>query len=177
MKCPKCGADNRDDDVYCGKCGAELRVGRSLSADERIVFPCPYCGTENYDTATECKSCHREIQSPYMYCPVCGTRNLATDSKCKNCSFPLPIRIEPKEKPGTPPLPESLSCPNCGNQMEKGLVVAPNDEAFRRVRWSTYDAPLWLYPGEPVKLGDLVVSNLNIPAFRCPTCKLVVMKY
>jgi predicted RNA-binding Zn-ribbon protein involved in translation (DUF1610 family) len=177
MKCPKCGSNNREDDLYCAKCGTELKARKDLATDDRTVFPCPYCGTENYDTATECKSCHREIHSPFVYCPVCGTRNLASDRVCRNCEFPLPVRIKPESPQGTLPLPDSLSCPSCGNQMEKGFVIGPNDDSFRRVRWSTYESPLWLYPGEPVRLGDLVVSNLNIPAFRCPACKLVVMRY
>ena len=174
MKCPKCGSNNRDEELYCGKCGAELKP---KGKDDSIVFPCPYCGTENYDTATECKSCHREIKSPFVYCTKCGTRNLTSDRLCRECESPLPVGLKQEKPAGAPPLPESLSCPSCGRQMDKGFVIAPNNESFRRVRWSGYESPLWLYPGEPVKLGDLVVSNMNIPAFRCPACKLVVMGY
>lgn len=177
MRCMKCGASNRDDDVYCGKCGAELRIRKSLSADDRIVFPCPYCGTENYDTATECKSCHKEILSPYVYCTVCGTRNLSADRNCRSCKFPLPVRVQPEAQQGAAPLPESLPCPSCGNRMEKGFVVAPNDDSFKKIRWAHHETPLWHFGGEPVKMGDLAVTNLNVPAFRCPACKLVVMRY
>jgi len=175
MKCPKCGSNNRDDELKCVECGAELKSVKAR--DDIIVFPCPYCGTENYDTATECKTCHKEIRSPFVYCAACGGRNLSSDRACRHCEAPLPVPLKSSRAPEGTPLPESAPCPSCGKPMQKGLVVAPNQNSFHGVRWSGYEAPLWLYAGEPVQLGDLVVSNLNIPALRCPACRLVVMRY
>ncbi len=175
MKCPECGSDNLDDQLNCMNCGANMKT--PLNNDNRIDFPCPFCGTMNYDTATECKSCHNEIRSPYVYCPACGTRNLAaSDRVCRNCEFPLPVRVEPSKSQMTP-LPESLSCPNCGRPMDKGFVIAPDKGSFHGVRWSEAKDPLWPYAGVPIALGDQVLPNINIPAFRCPSCKLVLLKY
>ena len=174
LKCPECGSDNLDDQISCLNCGADMKP---LTNDDRIDFPCPFCGTMNYDTATECKSCHNEIRTPYRYCPACGTRNLTSDRVCRNCEFPLPVRMEPQAPPGAPPLPDSLSCPNCGKPMDKGFVIAPDKGSFHGVRWSGSEDALWPYAGVSVKLGDKVPANMNVPAFRCPTCKLVVMKY
>lgn len=174
MKCPKCSADTPDGEPTCASCGTELKP---RARDDTLVFPCPYCGTENYDTVTECMSCHKQIRSPFIYCTNCGKRNLATDGFCTQCDIPLPVPEKPARKPEGPPLPESAACPSCGNPMERGFVIAPSEGAFRGIRWSGYESPLWLYAGEPLQLGNLVVSNMNIPSFRCPACKLVVMRY
>jgi predicted RNA-binding Zn-ribbon protein involved in translation (DUF1610 family) len=174
MNCPNCGSDNLDDQINCLKCGADLK---GLPKDDRIVFPCPYCGTENYDTATECKSCHNQVHSPFVYCTKCGTRNLASERVCRDCDSPLPLRIESKTPPGASPPPGSLSCPSCGREMDRGFVIAPDKGSFHGVRWSESKDALWPYVGGPFKLGDQVAENMNVPAFRCPACKLVVMRY
>jgi len=174
MNCPKCGSENLEGEVYCLKCDSELK---ELGKDASSVFACPYCGTENYDTATECKSCHKEIQSPFVYCTRCGRRNLASDGVCRECESPLPDRLELETPPRAPPLPGSLSCPSCGRQMDKGFIIAPDKGSFHGVRWSESKDILWPYVGEPVALGNQIPANMNVPAFRCPACKLVLMKY
>ncbi len=174
VRCPKCGSDNLDEEIYCLRCGEELKP---MGKDASNTFPCPYCGTENYDTVTECKSCHNQIQSPYVYCANCGRRNLASDRTCRECESPLPDRLEAKAPGEGPVLAESLKCPNCGRTMDKGFVVAPDKNSLHGVRWSENQDILWPYVGAPIKLGDQVAANMNVPAFRCPACKLVVMKY
>ena len=172
MKCPKCGAKNRRDELYCVSCRADLKAARK---DESVVFTCPFCDTENPETATECQSCHKPIQSPFVYCTQCGRRNLASDRFCRDCDTPLPAKKGSQE--AAPPMPESAPCPSCGKPMERGFLIAPNEGYFRGIRWSDTEALFWPYPGEPLQRGSLFVGNTNIPAFRCTACRTVVLRY
>jgi ribosomal protein L40E len=174
MKCQKCGSKNRDDDLYCVQCGAELKV---IGKDDSVVFACPYCDAENPEAATECQSCHRPVNSPFVYCSACGRRNLASDRFCRECDTPLPVKEVPAPQPETPAVRESILCPSCSRPMEAGFLIAPNEGYFRGIRWSTSEALFWPYAGEPLQRGNLFVSNLNMPALRCESCRIVVLSY
>ena len=47
--CAKCCAEIAADDIYCGRCGAEV--------DARGVPSCPICGTSVWNEDTFCRMC------------------------------------------------------------------------------------------------------------------------
>lgn len=61
MRCPKCGAENPDYAVYCGKCAAELRKAANTSGNVR---KCPVCGSESPEGGQYCSRCGAIIAEP-----------------------------------------------------------------------------------------------------------------
>ena len=73
-KCLKCGAEYRDDDMFCSKCGGDLA----------IVDACQQCGKSVSVEETYCKHCGYKIEKEYK-CEKCGAL-IDEDSKfCKEC--------------------------------------------------------------------------------------------
>ena len=100
IPCPKCGAMNDADAVYCASCGAFLHMGT-----------CPNCGAEIDPEADFCEACRHYIRTDVCsfcgayfdeqstYCPECGLprggivcptcHTLNDFSFCKQCGQPL----------------------------------------------------------------------------------------
>ncbi len=174
MRCPKCGSNNESNELFCKKCGSELKTVRSTDSK---VFNCPYCDAENPQGDTECHSCHKPIRSPFVYCEACGRKNLSSDRLCRECDAPLPVKGASEPQPVVSVALETLHCPACGKPMARGFLVFPNEGYFRGLRWSDSEAYFWPYAGEPLQRGSLFVSNTNTNAFRCVSCRIVVMSY
>ena len=70
MKCPNCGADNPDDSIFCGNCGAP--VAGDVPEPEAPALPvkaqspvlCHRCGAENPAGAVLCSTCHGTLGAP-----------------------------------------------------------------------------------------------------------------
>jgi hypothetical protein len=66
-------------------------------------------------------------------------------------------------------------CPLCGSKMEKGYV------ASRMISWSAKKTSNWSLTG--LFSGELLVSRgypyliVNVEAYRCRKCKLVLFRY
>ena len=66
-------------------------------------------------------------------------------------------------------------CPLCGSKMEKGYI------ASKMISWSAKKISNWSFKG--LFGGELIVSSgypyfiVNIEAYRCKKCKLVIFKY
>jgi YVTN family beta-propeller protein len=58
MNCPKCDHENRDDALFCNKCGISLQ---SLSSKN-----CPHCGNENSSEAKFCNKCGLSLEMPNL---------------------------------------------------------------------------------------------------------------
>jgi len=54
MKCPKCGAENPEDSLYCGECGKPVRTVTDLKP---LPPTCPHCGAAMGETDRFCGSC------------------------------------------------------------------------------------------------------------------------
>jgi len=84
VPCPKCGAINDSDAVYCSSCGAFLHMG-----------VCPNCGSEIDPDADFCESCHHYIKP--NVCSFCGASFSEHDIYCPECGQPR----------------GGIVCPNC----------------------------------------------------------------
>ncbi|HHD15667.1 MAG TPA: zinc-ribbon domain-containing protein [Euryarchaeota archaeon] len=74
MKCPKCGAEVKPGERFCGKCGHQLVkestcVKCKKPIEEGVKF-CPHCGAKQ---TLECPKCGKEVASGTKFCPECGT--------------------------------------------------------------------------------------------------------
>ena len=52
VKCPECGKNNNDNDLFCGNCGSKM-------PEPKI---CPYCEYESFDN-TYCTKCGEKLIS------------------------------------------------------------------------------------------------------------------
>jgi len=50
--CPKCGAEGRPEDRFCGRCGTDLLYPKPI---------CPNCGFENMEGDIYCRRCRRKL--------------------------------------------------------------------------------------------------------------------
>jgi hypothetical protein len=68
-------------------------------------------------------------------------------------------------------------CPVCGSEMERGFI------ASKLVAWSGKKISNW-WPPQGLLAGELIVSGgfpwqkiINVEAYRCRKCKIIVFKY
>jgi len=54
LRCPKCGAENKEDDLFCVNCGAKL---------QKEGFFCPNCGAENKEDSVFCIECGAKLDN------------------------------------------------------------------------------------------------------------------
>uniref|UniRef100_A0A7C4UC49 Zinc ribbon domain-containing protein n=1 Tax=candidate division WOR-3 bacterium TaxID=2052148 RepID=A0A7C4UC49_UNCW3 len=83
--CPKCGAKNPIDAVFCGNCGYKFEEVKKITEDTIKDF---------------------------IICPNCGAKNPNDAQYCYNCGFPLIKLIKKETKPDTSiftsPIAESI---------------------------------------------------------------------
>ncbi|MFP3131316.1 MAG: zinc-ribbon domain-containing protein [Nitrososphaeria archaeon] len=80
--CPKCGAQNPDDAVYCIKCGYRF-TEKTVEHRSEQVAPSTALGTA-YQPAAQpvtsqvqyCQECGSPVPYGMNYCPVCGSFNI-----------------------------------------------------------------------------------------------------
>lgn len=84
VPCPKCGAINESDAMYCASCGALLRMDN-----------CPNCGSHIDPDADYCEMCHHYIR--HDICSFCGASLSDADAFCPECGSPR----------------GGIVCPNC----------------------------------------------------------------
>ncbi len=77
LSCPNCGAEVREGDKFCRKCGFHLLFCPNCGApvEEGDVF-CGRCGHRLMDeeAAYVCPECGKEVGPDDLFCPHCGTR-------------------------------------------------------------------------------------------------------
>ena len=112
MKCPNCGADNPDDSIFCGDCGAPVAgdvpepeaPGLPVKAQGPVL--CHRCGAENPAGAVFCSACRA----------VLGTASAAASSEPE----PAPERQETPTLGGDPRAQLPTRCPSCGGPVYPG---------------------------------------------------------
>ena len=104
MKCPKCGAENRQDANFCSDCGCKL---------ERV---CPNCGTRNPPGSKFCDECGHDLrkpkeaaaidyEQPQSYTPKFLADKILTTPQ-------LPLRVNASSSPSSSPTwPALPPCP------------------------------------------------------------------
>ncbi len=75
--CPNCGAEVKDEDVFCRKCGFKLLFcpNCGASVEEEDIF-CAKCGyrVKAEEEVYLCPECGKEVGSDDVFCPHCGVR-------------------------------------------------------------------------------------------------------
>jgi len=62
--------------------------------------------------------------------------------------------------------------------MEPGFILAANDGVLGGgLRWSYEPSTFWRYSGEQIIPGEVFSSHINIPAWKCPSCRVVIFTY
>ncbi len=135
MKCPHCGAENRDGVKFCRHCGKPLPVSVPLDS---LLKPCPYCGATLRAEARFCKQCGRALlasetseASTLKRCGDCGAYLRPGARFCPKCGLSLthPVQLPPV------PLHTGSICPQCGTSIRPGArfckqcgapIVAPD---------------------------------------------------
>lgn len=74
VKCPKCGAMNKEGAKFCFECGAKMQVAKVV---------CGKCGAENLETAKFCCECGAKLGD--VVCPKCGAKVAAGKKFCGEC--------------------------------------------------------------------------------------------
>ena len=74
VRCANCGAEARDDDSFCAKCGRPIERKQE----------CPKCGAELSDEDVFCRKCGTEVRTAYQ-CPECGAAATDDDPVCVKC--------------------------------------------------------------------------------------------
>jgi len=87
--CPKCGAQNPDDAVYCIKCGYRFTEETVEHRSEQAA-PSTAPGTANQPAAQPvtsqvqyCQECGSPVPYGMNYCPVCGSFNIGPNPPAK----------------------------------------------------------------------------------------------
>ena len=76
VKCPECGAENRENQKFCGSCGKSLaadkvacvKCGAGIEKGKKF---CAECGASQ-DSTVKCSSCGAELEAGKKFCPDCG---------------------------------------------------------------------------------------------------------
>ena len=182
MRCPKCGYRNRDDEIFCANCGVEIKIYEREISEQ---LPCPKCGAMNRIGSSSCSSCGTRLDSDYSLCPKCGTRNPASERQCRNCKADL-TKPAPRPVSPAPAAPRAglqqgapaLRCPRCSGPMERGFMLAPNAGMLSGVRWDTTGGrDFWGLKGVVLVESTAFSRSIQVPGFRCPSCRVLVLSY
>jgi len=72
MKCPNCGAENPQDQKFCGKCGGSLDEPPQARLG---LVKCPNCGFDNREGRRFCADCGSMIpRTPRIVTPAQGQK-------------------------------------------------------------------------------------------------------
>lgn len=175
MNCPKCGARNRDDEVFCAKCGIDMAGFVRRTAP---LVRCPKCGESNPPDESSCKKCFARLEPSFVMCPECARENLRSSRWCVFCNAKLPW-AKPVEAPEPPKVVEEKAspvlCPKCGAPMEPGFMLVVTRGSA--VRWSSEPDNFWGTVGVPIVEGDIWTGRLSMEGFRCRPCRVVSLRY
>ena len=182
MKCPSCGTQNLDDEIFCTECGADMVRAVRMKAPK---VKCPKCGELNIPGESSCEKCRSRLPTSFVICPDCARENLKSERWCVFCDAKLEAEVlrtpepeAPTEAPAVAPAAAKVDrvlCPKCSVPMEPGyLIVRSNGYA---VRWSSEPDNFWGTVGVPVLAGDLWKPTISMQGFRCSTCRVVTVRY
>jgi hypothetical protein len=85
MRCPKCGAKNRDDEAFCISCGVEIKA---YIREQESAAKCPSCGAKNDGDSEFCISCGARLMTSEPSRVPPPTPPPVT-MRCPNCSSPM----------------------------------------------------------------------------------------
>ena len=134
-KCPYCGMQNEDENLFCTECGKPIPQGRV----------CPHCGASVNDDDAFCSNCGKKVdeqpasdtsKSLQKICPHCGAPINEGDVFCSECGkkideVPTSITKQPKcPHCGASMKEDEESCSNCGKSVEKAVNIETAQQEF-----------------------------------------------
>ena len=142
MNCPRCGAANPDNSVFCRECAApmeenvrEPQAPAPAVAAEGVVR-CRTCGAENAAGAVFSPTCRGVLGAPTAGQGTAGSLPSELKPRSEQVAAPRPVghpdRPLPKRCPfcGGPIYPEQIRCSRCG---ESVLTLAALEREFSPV--------------------------------------------
>lgn len=167
-KCSFCGAELKDDSLFCTECGKELPMG--------IV--CPHCGASVNEGDIFCTECGKRIDEvPQVTsseptkpkCPHCGALINEGDVFCMECGK----KIDGAQTEKTDEVFVTKECPHCGATIREDAHFCPNCDKY--VEDAPAESTTEVY--EPIKkecphCGALVDEN----DVRCEKCGKFLME-
>ena len=170
----------------------------SLPTTDKGHKRCPYCGEEILAVAKKCKHCGEwlnEVLKEYIRCSVCGEKVEKGLEKCPCChenlfASSVALDIEEKTKPclicgeeildfakkckhcgewQRELLKENVTCPICGELVEKGLETCPfcKEAMIKPKPKETVPCPIC---GEQIEVGIDKCPYCHESQKRCPLC-------
>ncbi|WP_405287041.1 double zinc ribbon domain-containing protein [Methanobrevibacter sp.] len=64
FKCPNCGFINKNNNLFCTKCGSSLKDNRINEYKVKTIY-CPECGSANKTSDRLCCKCNTKLDNPY----------------------------------------------------------------------------------------------------------------
>lgn len=108
MKCNHCGFENKEDAIFCSKCGEKIELKKIEKKKEQVKEEkkeepkkvkeqveqfCPSCGAKNKEGIKFCIHCGKEMtpkkEKTENRCPVCGAKNDKNTKYCLSCGAAL----------------------------------------------------------------------------------------
>lgn len=161
-KCPFCGAELKDDSLFCIECGKELPKG----------IECPHCGASVNEGDIFCTECGKRLDEvPQVTsseptkpkCPHCGALINEGDVFCMECGK----KIDAAQTEKTDEVFVTKECPHCGATIREDAHFCPNCDKY--IEEAPAESTTEIY--EPIKkecphCGALVDEN----DVRCEKC-------
>ena len=82
--CPNCGHKNKEETVFCIKCGSKIT---EMKTEDNLT--CHNCGNKNKEGTVFCSKCGKNLNSKKVYCEKCGYQNTEEDIFCEQCGNKL----------------------------------------------------------------------------------------
>lgn len=148
--CPKCGAQNDPNALFCENCGASLRVNECPNCGTALEPGVDYCEACNTYIGTDmCSFCSAPLLDSDTFCPECGASRDGIEcpvchahsmfSFCKSCGTPLTEKAREMQQQAWD-VPFLNQVRELEKEMEHLWLKAPvNNEIQRQRRQANYD--------------------------------------
>jgi predicted amidophosphoribosyltransferase len=124
-KCPFCGAELNDDNLFCTECGKELPKG----------IECPHCGASVNEGDIFCTECGKRLDEVPQAtssepikpkCPHCGAPMNEGDAFCMECGK----KVDELQAEKADEVVATKECPHCGATMREDARFCPNCDKY-----------------------------------------------
>lgn len=113
VHCPNCGANVRNDALFCGKCGFRMETEEKNAK----MKACKKCGALIPEDSVFCVSCGCKVDTSVAVkiCPKCGNNLEEGTTFCENCGTNVSEQDSTVGK-------EKQRCPQCGAPLAEDTV-------------------------------------------------------